>query len=318
MPSLLSAGATGRINFGSGDEQYPPDFHFDREDFAPVVKDSAWDGRNPKALEEMLSGLMQQYRFHQHRQVLNHSSSLVRYEYTSTIKKPKQFGMYFIDVVTLPAVPFGVPVRFVVSFPDIHASMGTCPLKKLIAQSPPQIVVSYDPQADGGMVASSELLITAEVAALVGGIECLPWSGENVYLGIYVKAAEVAIREQLVAEAANYVARRRFIASCLSHFGSALLEYDLEQFRSIHFLFEVNTYYAVVAIALPRDNFPAEPPTITIQSLHQPVKSKSPLSKTFAAGEMPYSPRWSTDEMAIRTRTFLQEKLPILQAEELK
>ena len=112
--------------------------------------------------------------------------------------------------------------------------------------------------------------------------------------------------------------RRRFIASCLSHFGTALLEYDLEHFRSIHFLFEVNTYYAVVTIALPETQFPEKAPTITLKSLYQPSRSKSPLTKVFEPGSMPYSPRWSMDEMAVRMRSFLQENLPALQAEEKK
>ena len=267
----------------------------------------------------MLSELMQQFRWHQHTHVLTHSSSLVRYEYTSTINKPETFGQYYIDVVTLPATDTGVlPVRFIVSFPNIHAEMGVCPLKKVIAQTPPQIIVSYDPQADGGMVASSEMVIAAQATAITCAIECPAWAGENVYLGIYIKAAEVQIKQRLEHDANQYIMRRRFIASCLSHFGSALLEYDLESFRSIHFLFEVNSYYAVVTITLPETQFPDTAPTITLKSLYQPSRSKTPLTKVYAAGSMPYSPRWSMDEMAKRTRLFLQENLPALQAEETK
>lgn len=317
---FVGAPTTGRINFGGGD-QHPPDFHFDIPDFRPTLKEP-WNPDSPTALVDVLSELMQQYRWHQHRKVLNHSSSLVRYEYTSTINKPEKFAQYYIDVVTLKAATADAamvpPVRFVVSFPNIHADMGACPLKKVIAQNPPQIIVSYDPQPDGGMVAGSQMLIAAEATAIAGAIECPAWAGENVYLGIYIKAAEAQIKQRLDHDATQYIMRRRFIASCLSHFGTALLEYDLEHFRSIHFLFEVNAYYAVVTIALPETRFPEKAPQITLKSLHQPVKAKTPLTKVFSEGDMPYSPRWTMDEMAARTRTFLQEMLPSLQEEESK
>ena len=172
---------------------------------SPTLKEP-WNPDNPAALVEMLSELMQQYRWHQHRNVLNHSSSLVRYEYTSTINKPEKFGHYYIDVVTLPATNGGVPpVRFIVSFPNIHAEMGACPLKKVIAKTPPQIIVSYDPQPDGGMVASSEMVVAAQATAITGAIECPAWAGENVYLGIYIKAAEVQIKQRFEHDANQYV-----------------------------------------------------------------------------------------------------------------
>jgi BRCA1-A complex subunit BRE len=309
------------ISFGGGDGQ-PPDFVFDDVAFHPVLKSVGWEptgSSNGNALVELLSELMQQYRWYQHRLVASHPDPLVKYEYTSTIGKPEKFEGYFIDVVSLQAAPSGVPVKFLVSFPKMHEGLVQCPLKKVLAESPPQIVVSYDPQQEGGMVASEALVIAKEATAqMSSAVECPPWSGDNVYLGLYIKHAEGEIKKKLEAEATQYVLRRQQLAAFLSHFGTALLEYDLEHFRSIHLLFEVQAFYAVVAISLP-DGFPQLQPTIAIHSLYRPIKSRAPFVKTFNhVGDFPYSPRWSADEIAERTRTFLQETLPKFQVEECR
>eukprot|EP00041_Stephanoeca_diplocostata_P025439 m.666093 g.666093 ORF g.666093 m.666093 type:complete len:62 (-) comp22748_c0_seq47:1254-1439(-) len=47
------------------------------------------------------------------------------------------------------------------------------------------------------------------------------------------------LQDRMQVTADSFVARRKYIASFLSHFGSALLEYDVENFSRISFLFEV-------------------------------------------------------------------------------
>jgi hypothetical protein len=110
-----------------------------------------------------------------------------------------------------------------------------------------------------------------------------------------------------------FTARRGYAAALMSQFGSAVLEVDMDDYRTLSFLLGVKGAYTNVIIAHPTNGkFPDTPPTITLSSTSATTVGGDAVSVTHTA--YPYSPRWKFEEMAIRAGAFLLESIAAFQS----
>ena len=75
-----------------------------------------------------------------------------------------------------------------------------------------------------------------------GDVHLPHWGGDKTYMVDYIPLVHQQLRERVEAISLSYVRRKEYTASCLSFMGSAVLEYDTEEFKTIAFLFETQGF----------------------------------------------------------------------------
>eukprot|EP00039_Didymoeca_costata_P005907 m.85790 g.85790 ORF g.85790 m.85790 type:complete len:373 (+) comp13024_c0_seq2:236-1354(+) len=314
------------ISFCGLGDKGPPDFFFDDTRFMPLSSlaclSDKWNTYPKKyMLGHIMRELLKEYKKHQHKLVALHDSQLIQYEYAQTVVPlSDEKRNYTADVATEEIGNGHRVVFFKITLTNIHDNLGNCSLKKLVQDSPPVLYVKYSPTSAGQFEAKPFLSLSPKIKEEITHLECPPW--RSGYLLGYIELVQKSVEEDLQTHVNGHIARRRFVASFLSHFGSAMLEYDVEQFKWIYFLFEVVCSYlysftchrtclkgsdnvTLVGIKL-LPKFPEMMPKIVLKNLSkessQPVTLENP-------GDYPYSPRWSMEEMATRTRELLKQRI---------
>lgn len=326
---------TWELIFPDGQGITPPDFIFLSDPgFRPKPKQLPallqWRGHDDDAMVKVVTELVQAFRLHQRDAIRTHPYDIIRHEYATTIESKPFTTRFKIDCCTLPFLPDAVqtpacrPVQFTVYFLGLHLNMSKCPLQILIEKYPPILKVLYTPGKNGisdvshpayqPVAAIPSFILKSTVERTMGGCAVPKWGANGAhFLAAYVPICYDAIKQQFEAKADEFVARRQYIASFLSHFGAALLEYDVQNFSRISFLMEVNGFYAVVLINFQQKPFPAFKPKITLESIYNSSKNGAPVSMAY--DDYPYSPRWSMDEMAVRAREFIKDKITKFEAD---
>lgn len=321
---------TWELIFADPQARTPPDFIFISDPaFRPDPKQlpalQQWWGReDDAAMVKVVTELVKAFRQHQRQSIRAHPYDIIRHEHCTTVGSQAFASRFPIDCCTMPFHPDAVqsaacrPVQFTIYFTGLHRAMSKCPLMTLLEKYPPILKILYTPGKNGvsdvshpayqPAAAIPSFILKSTVERAMGGCVIPKWGADGAhFLATYVPICYDAIKQQVEARADAFVARRQYIASFLSHFGSALLEYDIQDFQKISFLMEVDGFYAVVLINFQQQPFPAFKPKITLESIYNSSKNGAPVSMAY--DDYPYSPRWAMDEMAERAREFIKSKI---------
>jgi hypothetical protein len=85
-------------------------------------------------------------------------------------------------------------------FAKLFEMMAGSPLKTLVADHPPRLVVRYVPGADGtNAVAAATLAVAPAITAIVGEIACPVFPGPAQYLGKFILLLEENLKMRLVS-----------------------------------------------------------------------------------------------------------------------
>lgn len=305
---------TWEVIFDQTYPEDPPDFIFgieDTDDFCPDIEDVKsileWDHRNPRALLLVIEELLQLYRQYQER--LIEVSSRLQFEYSSLLDqtelKPDDIEIYAFrqSESKLGAVHF--LVRLSADFNRIpHYLTRDNP-----GDDTAVLLLTFN-SPDGSRVLP-QLYLSPKVEHALGGAANLriPAFPSGGCLIDYVPNVCQLLKNKVDQVVNNYEKRKEYVAAFLSYFNSSLLEYDADQFTKISFLFEWNDFFFILSIELPQF-FPKEQPTLTFQSIYHECRGK-PYTETY--NDYPYSPRWSGNEMAERTKSFILEAISSFQ-----
>ncbi|KAK7104836.1 BRISC and BRCA1-A complex member 2-like [Littorina saxatilis] len=299
---------TWEVIFDCSCPEEPPDFIFgpDDDDFLPPMEEmeslSKWDATKHDSLLLMIKELLRYYRQHNNIRAAHHHrieqdiSSLL----TSIDLNPNDLELYITGTEVKAGVVY-IVLRLQVDFSQIPAY--------LIQANPgeDQAVLYFTyPSPDSSRV-TPVLHLSPRVENALGGATCLriPSYTSGTLLGDYVAHVKQQLDNKVTQVVRGFEKRKEYIAAFLSQFGRCVIEYDLQTFSNISFLFEWNDFFFIYAVELPL-YFPAETPKFTFQSVYHEVKGQ-PYFET--VGNFPYSPRWSADEMASRAKLFIMNHI---------
>jgi BRCA1-A complex subunit BRE len=303
----------GEVVFDCTHPGFPPDIIFSSSDefmeFEPNIDQlevfSEWSLRSPGCLSQLLEGLLVQYREH-HKALLSQSHRL-HFELQSLL----QSGLYSeVDVhcsrpeenVSEPLARFYIPLP--VDFSTIPAYLTKC---NPGPDSAALLVTFHPPNASK---VTPHLFLSPRVERVLGGTGSLrlpPWGGgHETCLMDYVPLIHQLLTEKVEAIIQSYTRRKEYVAALLSIMGRSVLEYDTEGFKKVAFLFEQQGFSFVAHLELT-DDFPKEQPSVVLSSVYHCMDGFPCQS---IVSDYPYSPRWSTEEMAERFRNYLIQTAP--------
>ncbi|KAL5008989.1 hypothetical protein ScPMuIL_014570 [Solemya velum] len=292
------------VLFDCNHPEDPPDFIFGADDneFSPSLEDlkclSEWDANDPRALLLAVEQLVSQYGHYQQQLVENNDR--LRFEYSSLIDQTELTPEDIEVLIHRSETKLG-PVHFLIKLNVDFSGIPTY----LTNDNPGKdlaLLLITSPSPDSNRVAP-QLFLSPRVEQAFGGSANLriPSYPNGSYLIDYVPSVLQLLKNKVEQVVQGHEKREEYIAAFLSHFGKSVLEYDAESFSKISFLFEWNDFFFIVHIDLPL-YFPKESPVISLQSVYHESQGKPYME---IIKEYPYSPRWTGNEMADRTRGFI-------------
>jgi len=291
---------TWEIIFDVANWKEPPDFIFEAEagDFYPPLEKInslvCWEWQNKESLVALVCELLELYKFYQleraeANQTLNrHFSSLMSKSPDSmqVMVNRSESGIGTVNVVGKLEVDFSnIPSLNSSSSPGGCASLHVC-----------------FPYPESSNV-HSQLIIPPHVEKALGGPSCLriPVFQQGTLLGEYFSSVTQLLRKQVDNLSDGLEKRKEFIAALDLQFPGSVLEYDSQKCYNIVFLLEWNDFFFCVTVDLP-SSFPLEDPTYTFKSVYH-YHDKLPYTEKHE--DIPWSPRWSTAEMARRASEYI-------------
>ncbi|XP_046579861.1 BRISC and BRCA1-A complex member 2-like [Haliotis rubra] len=304
---------TWEVLFDCNHPKDPPDFIFgpDDDEFCPNLEDLQclhdWDYDDSRSLLEMVSELLEKYRLHQ--QTLIEKSSRLSFDFSSLMLQEE-------------ITPTDVEIML---SKNEHGKMGS--VKFLVKLSIdfskiPAYLTKDNPGEDSAMLLLSlpspessrvtpQLFLSPKVEHALGGSSSLriPNFVSGTPLGDYVHKVCQLLKNKVDIVIQGHDKKKEYLASFLSLYGRSVLEYDMENFNKMSYLFEWNDFFFVIIIEMPLF-FPKEQPVFTFQSIYHEHKGK-PYTESYH--DYPYSPRWSGTEMAERARSFILDTVGVFQ-----
>lgn len=291
----------------------PPDIIVSSEDermaFNPDIDQllsfSSWNIKNHKCLSTLMEELLLEYKHH-HRTVLSQFERL-DFELTTLLQKEEysQTNVHCLpssDKSLEPMVRFYIPLA--VDFSAIPAYL----TKDNPGPDTAALLVTFYPPNASRVLPS--LFLSPRVERMLGGTRSLrlpPWGGGNgSHLMDYVPAIHKLLAEKVEAIVQSYISRKECVAAFLSVYGCSVLEYDTEGFKRLAFLFEHQGFTFITILELS-DEFPQEQPILTLLSIYHRLQGKPCQS---VVNDYPYSPRWDSNQMAERLRSYLIQVAP--------
>eukprot|EP00040_Diaphanoeca_grandis_P007480 m.41069 g.41069 ORF g.41069 m.41069 type:complete len:398 (-) comp18692_c0_seq1:41-1234(-) len=324
---------TWELIFCDVDAKTAPDFIFLRDPMfrPPIHKIPSllqWNPTEVSALVPVVTELIQALRVHHKSLAKYHPYELLQHEYNTTMGAKDFIDDFNVSVIALPVPPDGVisnacrPLRFTIVLNTLDVGLPKCPLQEQLSLTPIEIEVTYNPGKNGVFDSKHPSYTKASVTPkfrfdtkikrLLGGHKLQPpnWAPYG-FLRPYIEECNRNLRATVEVVVEEFVARRKYIASFLSHFGGALLEYDVQNFSKISLLLEIDNFYAIARICfVPKKPFPAHQPDVYLDSIYNLNGHGKLLQLVFnESNPPPYSPRWSKDEMAVRLKLFLKQKI---------
>jgi hypothetical protein len=126
------------------------------------------------------------------------------------------------------------------------------------------------------------------------------WSSDSCLID-YIPLAKDFVEESMK----SLTVKRSVVREFIKQTGS-VIEYDSVDFRKVAFLGEYDSTPIVVTVSLPA-TFPSDPPLVTLQSMAH--FGTRPLFRNLA--KVPWSPRWTAEEIVRRTRGAIAEALSV-------
>eukprot|EP00035_Acanthoeca_spectabilis_P026758 m.464109 g.464109 ORF g.464109 m.464109 type:complete len:384 (-) comp23329_c0_seq1:89-1240(-) len=308
----------------------PPDFIFSSDPhFDPDLPSmTRWTDRPlSEALVSLFNELIDAYRAHIEKQIREHPVDSIRFAYQQCAGAQQRTTDYAVKCAILPRPdlpnrPEFQAVRFSLTLKTLYEKIPASPIRDSIQRNPVVVKVDFSPSSADQQTPkfgiTTGILLVKEVANALGPMTTPLWEFETD-IHSYTKLCETMLLDRIRSHTTAFVARKAYAAAFLAHFGSALLEVDLEDYRTLSFLFGVNDMYATVIISHPTEgpNFPETMPTISLLSTSVVTAGGSPVSITYK-DTYPWSPRWLPDEMATRCRLFLLETIPVFSSKQAK
>jgi len=167
------------------------------------------------------------------------------------------------------------------------------------------LMVTYQ-NTDGGKVVPQLFLSPniQRILNLLGGFKVKPFPAESGLID-YVPSVYDQIRDTVDILMAGYTRRREYIEAFLSQYRRYVLEYDVASYHTISFLFNYRDFHFIVTIELSQ-RFPGDQPLFKFQSIYHTGPDGQPFFRREKI--YPYSPRWTSVEMADRARELILAK----------
>ncbi|XP_041353802.1 BRISC and BRCA1-A complex member 2-like [Gigantopelta aegis] len=299
---------TWEILFDNTFPDEPPDFIFgpDDEDFLPNLENitslTKWDPSNSSSLSMAVHELLREFQVYNRRLV--ETSSRLKFEFSSLLEQtnltPEDIEIY----VTRSEGRMGC-VKFLIKLPVDFSQIPAYLTKDNPGEDSAVLLLTF--QSPEGMRVTPQLFLSPRVENALGG-SCslrIPAFPSGARLLDYVPNVFELLRRKVDLLVQSHEKKKDYVAAFLSMFGRSVLEYDMEAFSTISFLFEWHDFYFIINIELPM-YFPKEQPQFMFQSVYHESKGK-PYMQVFE--DYPYSPRWSGIEMAERARSFILDTI---------
>ncbi|XP_071963258.1 BRISC and BRCA1-A complex member 2-like [Antedon mediterranea] len=295
-----------QIIFNSQDVCEPPDFIFGQEDegFEPELEDIKslvnWNAADENSLLYVLREMICLYREHQETLIVEVNERFM-FEYTSLVDTKIYADFEVHRGRKLPGAR-DVPVNFLIRLPINFQDLPEFIIKENPGEDTAILLVSY--QNKEATKIFPQLYLSPRIEDALGGSSSLriPSFPAGSCLLDYIPHVCELLQNMVDQISKGYQRRKEYIAAFLSHFGKAVLEYDMITFHRISFLFEHFDFFCTVHIHLPT-YFPKDQPIFNFQSIYHFDAYNKPY--TSIVNNYPYSPRWTGNEMAQRAEMFL-------------
>ncbi|PVD26678.1 hypothetical protein C0Q70_14356 [Pomacea canaliculata] len=286
----------------------PPDFIFgtEHEDFLPPMNEIEsllyWDANRRESLHLLIKELLLYYKEHNIQCAgtnIRLQQDIMSLLWQANLKKddfevwaPKiENRLGIIHIVTNLNVDFSQLPAFLV-----QGNPG-----------PDRAILTFSYSSPDSTRISPELHLSPKIEHALGGSSCLkiPSLTSGTLIGDYVICIQKLLKNKVTDVIRGVEKRKEYTAAFLSHFGRSVLEYDLETFSTMSFLFEWNDFFFTFTVTLPL-YFPGDQPQFLFQSVYHESRGRPyfQIDKDF-----PYSPRWSANEMAVRAKAHILETI---------
>ncbi|XP_065919349.1 BRISC and BRCA1-A complex member 2-like [Dysidea avara] len=292
------------VLFDYRDAVQPPDVILgsNKQLFSPQIETirafHEWDINDESSLSRLIEEILKLYRDHQ--QVLVSSNQRLQFELNSLIENTSYtevdvWSNNFADEKTIFLIPLNI------NFTKLPAYI----TKDNPGNASVALVVSFFPP-DGSRVIPT-LAMSPAAEKILTQPKIPPWGTEcGSCLMDYVPGVGKHLEEMVSNMEKNYTKRQEYIAAMLSYFGRAVLEYDIESYMHINFLFDYKRFSLIVILELS-DSFPQKQPVIKLRSIYHRLNGQPCQS---VIDSYPYSPRWNTIMMVEKLRDYLIETIP--------
>jgi len=293
---------TWEIIFDVAHWKEPPDFIFetDSSDFCPPLEKInslvCWDWKDRDSLVNLLEELLILYTHYQleragvDEKLKNHMSSL-------TAMSPESLQVIINKSETGNIGTVNVIANLDVDFSKIPLAESFIPLACDCAS----LHVCFP--FPGSSNLHSQLFLPPHVEKALGGSNSLRIQGfqRGMLLGDYFNAVTLQLKKQVDTLSDGLDIRKDFVSALLLQFPGSVLEYDSKKFLKVVLLLEWNDFFFSLIVNLPKI-FPLEPPSYTFKSVYHDQNS-SPYTEEH--DEIPWSPRWTSNEMARRASEYI-------------
>jgi len=302
------------VIFIGNNADHPPDFNFDDKTFFSDPRSLAalgsWRKDRAESLRFLIEELLDKYRNHQLSQIKEYSR--IQFEFSSLVENGHVTEN---DIEICKRMKQGQnTVNFLIKLP-----VNFCKL--------PPIFYNGNPGEDSAVLLatfhspestriSTQLFLSPRVEQALGGATNLkipPFTSGGCLLD-YVPTLIKLLQNKVLQIERGFEKRKEYTAAFLSYFGSSLLEFNSQTFSNLHFSFDINDFYFLLRIEIPA-LFPEDKPILHFQSIYHMCRGK-PYTSSWH--DYPYSPRWSGEEMAERTRIYILENIRRFQTASLR
>lgn len=298
-----------QILFNSEEPHLPPDFIFgiNEQDFEPDLEEipslQDWNPENPCMLTAVVKEIITQYKQHQSQLIKKYSKNVqFQYESLKPLDILNNTEVFMQQNAQMSQQKASFIIRLSINLSKLPAYLTNNNLGEDYI-SLHVLFEDYD-----GVTVTPRIYLSPRVehAFVESSLQYPNWSAGDECLVSYIALVQSFFVKKVEEITSQYEYRRDYVASFLSSFGSAVVEYDAEAFTKIAFLFEVQGFYCILKIEIGR-NFPDEQPVFLLQSIYHVYNDGPYEAKDHV---YPYSPRWSSAEMAERARLYLQVAIP--------
>lgn len=310
--SIPYGGTTLRweVLFNAEEPHLPPDFIFgiNEQEFEPNLEEipslQDWNPDNPGMLTAVVKEVITQYKQHQYHLIERYSKK-VQFEYESLQQLDilKNTEVFLQRNAQMSQQQASFIIRLPINLSQLPSYLNNNNLGEDYI-SLHILFEGYD-----GLTVTPRIYLSPKVehALAESSLQYPNWAAGDECLVTYIPLVQSFFAQKVDEITSQYERRRDYVASFLSSFGSAVIEYDAEAFTKIAFLFEVKGFYCILKIEIGR-NFPDEQPSYVLQSIYHVYNDEPYEAKD---NVYPYSPRWSSAEMVERARSYLQVAIPV-------
>jgi len=302
---------------------YPPDFIVDGDGIHenPISYERLQSTREyvynePASLLKLVTELMVQFEEHQKKLVYNYADERLSFE-LETIQSDKGV-QYLLDRLADQteiriSIPLGYDLVQELDHPVsiLRNATSDKPNSDLPSKGPVTLLVTFRPSSSSDLIINGNHQNPFEARLVIpplwdksfAKLPKIPPLSHGTCLIDYMPQ----VKDILDTYISNLKTRRKFILQLINLVGQPL-EYDPVLFYRATFLVVNPEGVSDSVFVTLHDLFPERAPSLTILS-HNFIKGNPPRPVTITKDNVPFSPRWSAEEMARRMQGYLVEQL---------